>query len=66
MERQKYNADNTGPVGEQGPAWYDDYTIEELLERIIADAYALGDKIGHPPYARTGAKNARVPKKIKF
>lgn len=57
MERQKYNADNTGPVGERGPAWYDDYTIEELLERIIGDAYAIGEKIGHPPpYARFHSK----------
>lgn len=57
MEQQKYNADNNGPVGEQGPAWYDDYTIEELLERIISDAYAIGAKIGHPPpYARFHSK----------
>lgn len=41
-----------GPVGEQGPAWYDCYTVEELLKRTIGDAYAIGEKIGHPPYAR--------------
>lgn len=56
MERQKYNADNSGPVGERGPARYDDYTIEELLERIIGDAYAIGEKIEHPPYARFHSK----------
>ena len=56
MEQQKYNADNSGPVGERGPAWDDDYTIEELLERIICDAYAIGAKIGHPPYARFHSK----------
>lgn len=66
MERKKYNADNAGPVGEQGPAWYDDYTIEELLERIIGDAYALGNKIGHPPYKGTGAKKCKCSPKIKF
>jgi hypothetical protein len=57
MERQKYNADNNGPVGERGPAWYDDYTIEELLERIIRDAYAIGAKIGHPPLCEISFQN---------
>nr|DAG95210.1 MAG TPA: hypothetical protein [Ackermannviridae sp.] len=66
MEQQKYNADNTGPVGERGPAWYDDYTIEELLERIIGDAYAIGAKIGHPPMRVFIPKWNRFPKKIKF
>lgn len=45
-----------GPVGELGPAWYDGFTVEELLERIIGDAYAIGEKIGHPPYARFHSK----------
>jgi hypothetical protein len=30
-----------GPVGEQGHALYGCYTVEELLERIIGDAYAI-------------------------
>lgn len=55
-----------GPVGEQGPAWYDDYTIEELLERIIGDAYALGIKVGHPPYTEAGSKIEQVPQKYNF
>lgn len=63
MERQKYNADNSGPVGERGPAWYDDYTIEELLERIIRDAYAIGEKIGHPPMQDFISKKNRFPRK---
>lgn len=50
-----------GPVGEQGPAWYDGFTVEELLERIIGDAYAIGEKIGHPPYARFHSKIEQVP-----
>lgn len=50
-----------GPVGEKGPAWWDGFTVEELLERIISDAYAIGEKIGHPPYARTATKMEQVP-----
>ena len=49
MERPK---SCEGPVGEQGHALYGCYTVEELLERIIGDTYAIGEKIGHPPYAR--------------
>ena len=56
MERQKYNADNSGRVGERGPARYDDYSIEEHLERNNGDAYAIGEKIGQPPYARFHSK----------
>lgn len=52
-----------GPVGEQGPAWYDCYTVEQLLERTIGDAYAIGEKIGHPPYARFHHEKEQVPQK---
>ena len=55
-----------GPLGEQGPAWYDCYTVEELLERTIGDAYAIGEKKGHPPMRDFTPKWNRVPKKIKF
>lgn len=53
MKQQNGSA---GPVGEQGSAWYDDFTIEELLERIIGDVYALGSKVGHMPYNRFSFK----------
>lgn len=52
----KQQIGSDGPVGEQGFAWYDDFTIEELLERIIGDAYALGSKVGYMPYNRSSSK----------
>lgn len=55
-----------GPVGEKGPAWWDDFAVEELLERIISDAYAIGEKIGRPPMRELLPKWNRFPKNIIF
>lgn len=46
-----------GQVGEQGHALYGCHTVEELLERIIGDAYAIGEKNRASPLCEISFQN---------